>query len=320
MHSPGTTAARGGKRGSREISKRGKLPCQHWEGADVCKERAAVSKPAWHSTASDNSAKQLCTAPAWHPLHKPPRSNHTAQLGTPGATCLQLGWLCHPNSRGTAAPTLAGESGTRRCQARGGHRMGHGRGEEQLNGLRPHGACGNRHHHTLPEHPNTQTPKHLLPPSWHGASARGGHGKNSGGESARARSKKRHVCAWQHNTEQVTSAPAVALLQEASTQASDAALPGEKIKHPPLYPCHHRSLGGRGRRAPGCGGWVLCWRMMARWYHSSAPPPRLASLPRPRKSQGSKIMCVHKHFSSANTPRDHKISRPCTRSRAAPLL
>lgn len=36
--------------------------------------------------------------------------------------------------------------------------------------------------------------------------------------------------AWQHNREQVTSAPAVALLQEASVQASDAALPQEKKK------------------------------------------------------------------------------------------
>lgn len=333
LHSQGTTAAGVGKpardpRGSRGISQWQKFPQQHWEGAGTravsAKEQhgtagsALVSEPAArHGMAQHGVQEQCqaaCTAPAWHTLHGPPRSNCAAQLGTTGATCLQLGWLCHgaPQTPGNSSANARRGAGHPSAK-QGGHPRGHGRSEEQLNGPRPHGACGNRHRRTLP--------KHLLPPRWHGASARSGHGSGGGGggEHARARSKKRHVCAWQHNREQVTSAPAVALLQEASTQASDAALPGEKIKHPPPLPLTIPPRAPeKGPRRRGVGALLQNDGPVA--SRLSLPPP--ASLPRPRKSQGSQIMCVcvHKHFSSANTPRDNKISRPCTRSRAAPLL
>lgn len=81
--------------------------------------------------------------------------------------------------------------------------------------------CSNRHHRSLPETPANAT---LAP---------GERPRRAGGAAAAAGStpgpaaRSSMSAAWQHNREQVTSAPAVALLQEASTQASDAAAPPE---------------------------------------------------------------------------------------------
>lgn len=62
---------------------------------------------------------------------------------------------------------------------------------------------------------------------------------------------------------------------------------------------------------------------------NDGPVASRLSFPSLHRSQGQEnpkgvklCVCVyvHKRFSSANTPRDDKISRPSTRSRAAPLL
>lgn len=276
LHSQGTTAAGGwqtseGSEGEQSDFPMGKIPLtalgRRWQqdqcmqsDSNVTAQRAAAWCPSqlhgtarWATAAPSSLRGTRCTdlPAAWHSWgqSEPPACSWAGSATARPERCKS---------------TLTGEQGTPSAK-QGGRQRGHGRGEEQLNGPRPHGACGNRHQHTLP--------KHLLPPRWHGASARGGHGSGGGGgEHARARSKKRHVCAWQHNREQVTSAPAVALLQEASTQASDAALPGEKIKHPPLLPLTI-PLWVREKGPLHEGGWVPCCKMMARWHHGSAFPP-----------------------------------------------
>lgn len=81
--------------------------------------------------------------------------------------------------------------------------------------------CSNRQHRSLPETPaNAALAPCERPRRAGGAAAAAG---STPGPAARSSMS----AAWQHNREQVTSAPAVALLQEASTQASDAAAPPE---------------------------------------------------------------------------------------------
>lgn len=118
-----------------------------------------------HGTAQHSGQQQCqaaCTSPAWHTLHRTdlpaPTARHSWGQPEPPACSWAGSATALANSRGAGHPSAE----------QGGRQRGHGRGEEQLNGPRPHGACSNRHHHTLP--------KHLLPPRWHGASARGGHG------------------------------------------------------------------------------------------------------------------------------------------------
>lgn len=131
LHSQGTTAAGVGKpvrdpRGAEGFPNGEHSPNSTGEALapGLCVQRDSTARWAvpwypsqlhgtlWAQHGGQQQCQAACTAPAWHTLHGPPRSNCAAQLGTTGATCLQLGWLCHPKRRGTAAPTLAGERDT----------------------------------------------------------------------------------------------------------------------------------------------------------------------------------------------------------------